>query len=705
LEAIDGVVERVRFHNAASGFTVLIATVNGETQTLQGELATHVEKGARFSAIGQWYDDRKYGRQFRFASLEVEPPSGNDEVIARLKTYPGIGQATAERIVEQLGDRTWETLDTNPGTLRHIPGIGPKALAKIKEHHARQGGPLGKVRTRLITVGAPQSLARHIYDAYGDRALEMLDDYPYRVAAKVERFGFRLAERFARSTGLDPENADRVEAGVVHALRVRRVAGHCCMPARDLTRESMGLLSVSERAVDDAVERLLDHGSIRYQHEMVFLAGTAVIEGRVAQAILSLTRPVRAVLDASRVPSHLSEGQREAVEAVAASGVTILTGGPGTGKSTVVGAVIEMAERAGIRVTLCAPTGRAAKRITEATGREASTIHRLLRPIAGSLEFYHGRANPLPVSLVVVDEVSMLDLELADSLLGALTADHRLLLVGDADQLPSIGHGNLLTDLIDAAEDGANIALVRLDQIFRQAQGSTIIANARRILAGLAPISDTPTGALGQFYTVEADTPEDAQAKIIRMTTERIAKAYGLDPRTDVQILCPVHRGHAGVEAFNGVLQRLYNNGTRTSFWGAKDRRFCVADRVMQIRNDYERNVFNGDIGTVSKIDGDDMIVDFDGAPKSYKRFDLGLLQLAYAMTIHKSQGGEFPAVLIPVLRTSWTLDRQLLYTAVTRARDLCILTGHVDAIQRAAETLQPRRWTRLTQRILTSDG
>lgn len=702
LEIIEGTIDGVRFRAAESGFTVLLATVGKDEISLVGELAGTIEKGALFRAHGYWQDDRRHGRQFKFEIFEAKAPTSADQMVARLKTYPGIGGSTAEKIVDQLGERTWEVMDRDIDVLLHIPGIGPKALARIRAHHHRQSGPVAQLKHRLIAVRAPPSLAKGIHEAFGDGAVAMLDDHPFEVAQRVERFGFGLAERFARSTGLDPEDRERVEAGIIHTMRSQRGDGHCGMPPDELEETAaVRTLNVRRAIVDEAIERLVCRGTLRYTAGLLMLSGMDSVEARVARSILALAKPVRVVWDA-QAPDHFSAGQYEALEAVARSGVTVLTGGPGTGKSTAVAAVLEMAERAGCSVTLCAPTGRAAKRMTETTGHAASTIHRLLRPIPGTKGFHHDEGNPLPGGLVIVDEFSMVDIDLADALLAALTQDHRLLLVGDVDQLPSVGPGNLLQDIIDAA-DSANIAVVRLEQVFRQDAGSTIISNAHRLLDGLEPVSDPrERGSAGQFYVLGASTPETAHETIVKMATVNIPVAYGIEP-TDIQVLSPVHRGPAGTEAFNAKLQLRHAGRHSESFWGAggRGRRFCVGDRIMQVRNDYERNVFNGDIGFVREFDDTFLTVDFDGAIKKYKRYDAKALELAYAMTIHKSQGGEFPAVLIPVLRNNARmLTRNLLYTAITRAKRLCVLVGHRDAIARAVNTLATRRWTGLRHRL-----
>jgi exodeoxyribonuclease V alpha subunit len=699
LDTIEGVVETVRYWNADSGFTVLVTTVADREEIVVGERETGVEKGAKFVAHGRWSAHPKHGRQFGFEALEVLPPSTTEQVIARLKTYPGIGQSTAERIVEQLGERTWEILDRDIEVLEHIPGIGPAALRKIKEHHRKQSGALAKLRNRLIELGLAPGLAKAIHEEFGEYSVQMLDDYPYRVARKVSRVSFAHAEKIARATGIDRRNHDRVDAGVVDELRAAlRGDGDCCLPGPELSGRSARKLGLDEDHVDAGIERLLEHGALELHSGMVFLGGVDRLEQRVADAISMLAKSARVVLFTGTVGNDLAEGQRAAVEMVARSGVTVLTGGPGTGKSRTVAAVLDLARSAGIDVHLCAPTGRAARRLTEATGKTASTIHRLLRPTPGG-GFHHGSAHPLPPGLVVVDEMSMVDLDLADALLSALDERHRLLLVGDVDQLPAVGAGDVLRDIISAAEAGANISVVRLTEVFRQEDGSTIVDNAHRLLRGEDLVSDPSSrGAGGQFYIIPCAEPKQAQRKIVHLAASRIPAAYDLDPAEEVQILCPTHKGDAGVEAFNARLQQTYNRN-QPAFYGAQGRRFCVGDRVMQMRNDYERNVFNGDVGFVARIAEKEVAVDFDGSVKTYKRYDSRALQLAYAMTIHKSQGGEFPAVIIPVFR-SRMLDRQLLYTAITRARRLCVIVGRVEEIRRAVRAESRRRCTRLAERL-----
>lgn len=705
-QTIEGVVGTVRYRSAETRYTVLVTTVDGDEVIVVGERDAAVERGTRFTAHGRWTDHPKHGRQFQFETLEVAAPTTAEQIVARLMTYPGVGRATAETIVQQFGEQTWEIMHRNITDLLHIPGIGKAALAKIRAHHEGQHGPVSKIRNRLIELGLPPTLAKSIHAEYGDYSIQMLHDYPYAVARKIPRFGFETAEKLARTTGLDPEDEQRIDAGIIHAMHGLRPYGHTCAPRQPVKDEADRIFrsreagAVSRAAIDVGVEHLLEQGALRERHEMLFLRGVDMLEERVAGRIRALCRPV-SVWDVNEPGAGLSAGQREALTSIASSGVTIVTGGPGTGKSTLVGVVLDLASRAGVDVTLCAPTGRAQRRLTETTGRSASTIHRLLRvtPDGG---FHHNEGNPLRPGLIVVDEASMLDLELADALLVALTREHRLLLVGDVDQLPSVGAGDVLRDMIDAASTGANISVVRLREVFRQDDGSSITTNAHRLLRGEELVSDDPRlGCDGQFYILPTSTPEKAQRKILDLASIRIPNAYDVEPE-DVQVLCPMHKGAVGIEVFNQKLQHRYRRNAH-AFYAAQGRRFCVGDRIMQTRNDYERNVFNGDLGTVVDFGDKSIVVDFDGAQKTYERYHARHLQLAYAMTIHKSQGGEFPAVVVPVFRSRmWTAN--LLYTAITRAQRLCILVGRPEEISRAVRTGSTKRWTRLAERLTAAE-
>lgn len=721
LDTIHGTVEATRFRNDENGYTIMVAHVEGEGVVgVVGELAAQVADGLDFEARGQWGWHATHGRQFRFGALTILPPSTKKQILARLVTYPGIGPSTADRIVEEFGEDTWRVMDEEIDRLAKVRGIGAKGLAKIKDHHALQCGPVADLQNRLIELGVRPRLALRIHEVFGDESLEVLEQHPFRIAAKVEGFGFSTANRISLAAGLDPASHERVDAGILHALSEARNEGHCALPDAELIDAATRILGRLRRdIVEDGVMRLTKAGELRLYDGLLFTSRMSWTEQAVTNAVGRLSTSVHAVWDPGDLPANLSAGQVEAVEAVCRAGMVIITGGPGTGKSTVVDNVIKVAVREGERIILCAPTGRAAKRLTETTGHEAKTIHRLLGTIPGTMSFRHDAQNPLPPGLVVIDEFSMVDARLAESLFAALTPAHRVLIVGDADQLPSVGPGNVLRDMIEALDrEGSPVPVVRLTEVFRQASGSPIIANAHRINSGRELVPDPPSrGSDGEFFVIRVSSPVAAHDRIVEMATRRIPAAYGLDAMTEVQILCPMNSKRAGAvrtDQFNETLQRLYTAREGVEGFGFEGKRFNLGDRVMQTKNDYDRNVFNGDIGTVIEVDarrpeveGPAIVVDFDGLEAAYGRGDLGPLRLSYAMSIHKSQGSEFPAVLIPILSChKWMLRRNLLYTAVTRARRLCVIVGEEKAIAQAIATADAsKRWTGLAQRIREALG
>lgn len=726
LELLEGVVERTVYHSAETRWTVLRVHVSGETTlvTLVGP-SSGVEDGADISAHGRWTTHPTHGRQFRFEHVKIRRPTTVGQIQARLRTYPGIKEVMAERIVKRFGADTLDILDQHPRRLLEVTGLGEKTLASITEHHELRQGPVADLENRLLELEVSPRLGQSLHRRYGDQAQAMLEHHPYRLAREVHGIGFATADKIARALGTDPNSDERVDAGIVHALERAKNEGHCALPPGRLLDQARSVLSLPPDRIEAGIDRLIDEGELIPRlrplaagesgpEELYFLRRFDEAEDNLVEALLALALAPCEAWPVGELPDHLSPGQRRAVAAVAERGVTILTGGPGTGKSTVVANVIAVAQQAGEPLLLAAPTGRAAKRLEQATSQPASTVHRLLEVRPDTGEFHYCANNPLPSGLVVIDESSMLDLELAESLITALTPQNRLLLVGDADQLPSVGPGNVLRDLIRAAEtpgpDGGPgpIPVVRLDTIFRQQEGSTIVSNAHRVLHGqpLAP-DDASRGAEGEFFVLRAGDAERTHDKIVEMAADRIPAAYGFDRVSEIQVLCPMHKGRAGTEAFNRTLQQRYTGDNEgLDMLGPKGpdtRTFRLGDRVMQIRNDYERGVFNGDIGVVQRINAGAgrLSVDFDGSMASYERKDLGALRLAYAISIHKSQGSEFPAVLIPLLSEHHVmLRRNLLYTAITRARRLCVLVGDPRAIERAIRRADAaRRWTGLAER------
>ncbi len=709
-QALDGTVARVVYRDPGSAYTVLRLKVDG-APVLQAAVgrAPELDEGATVHLEGHWVEHPTHGRQFQFERVQVKAPVTSEGIERRLRRYPGIGPTTAARVVQHFGADALRVLDEDPARLLEVPGLGERSLERIVAYHQAHQGPLARIEARLLELGLTPHLAEAIHHRYGDDALDVLAREPYRLARDVRGVGFLTADKIARAHGVGLDSPERVEAGLLYALERAEGEGHCALPVPDLVRDSARLLQVPPEDTLRGLERLCEAAHLVVADDvapepLVYRHPMWVVEDQIAQILADLAGTPVTPWAVEALPGHLGPGQAQAVRAVAAHRVVLLTGGPGTGKSTVVHTVIELARRNDCEVLLCAPTGRAAKRLEQATGHEARTVHRLLEIQPEDGGFVHGRDDPLPPGLVVVDEASMLDVWLARALLAALDDGHRLLLVGDADQLPSVGPGNVLRDVLEAAAAAPEVMpVVRLHQVFRQAEGSSIVANAHRILAGERPHPDAPGGE-GEFFVVRPRDVEHAQALVLRTVTERIPRVFGLDPRTEVQVLTPMHRGAVGTEALNRLLQaHLTGTGTGLTAPGG-GRTFHVGDRVMHTRNDYERGVFNGDVGVVARVDPErrELVVDMDGSRVRYEHGDLSALQLAYAVSIHKSQGSEFPAVVVVLMPDHHVmLRRNLLYTAVTRARRLCVLVADPRAIDRALRRADAaRRHTGLAARL-----
>lgn len=710
---LAGTVERVVYHDERTRYTVMRVAVSGRAElvTVVGRTVAP-EIGAQITVHGDWDNHPSHGRQLAFTRIVFEVPTTLAGIERRLTRYPGVKDVMAARIVARFGLDTLTVLQDQPRRLLEVEGIGQRTLDKILEYHTNQVGPLAQLEAQLLELDLPAYLGRAIFDRFSDDAIMVVRSQPYRLAREVRGIGFTTADRMARALGVAPDSDERVEAGLLHSMEMAEQDGNCALPIEQLVKKAAQVLGVDEELVRQAGERLVHAGDLVLEHgndgtPLCFSPQLVAAERAVAEALAMLISAEHPRWQMRELPPHLSRGQVEAVQAIADHGVVVLTGGPGTGKSTVVREILGLARAHDQELILCAPTGRAAKRLEQAAGHEARTIHRLLEFQPETGRFAHGPQDPLPPGLVVVDESSMLDVALAQALLGALTDRHRLLLVGDADQLPSVGPGNVLADIITAATSpGSPIACVRLDEVFRQARGSTIVDNAHRMLRG-EPLR-TDEGASGEFFVIPARNAEHAHELCVRLATERIPTAYGLDGATEVQVLCPMHKGRAGTEALNEALQTKHTAGMPelevTSGRGQVLRRFRVGDRVMQTKNDYGKNVFNGDVGVVCAVDRElgTVTVDMDGTKVAYLGNEALVLGLAYACSIHKSQGSEFPAVIVTILPEHQVmLRRNLLYTAITRARRLCVLVGEPRAIDQAiARTDRARRHTGLARRI-----
>jgi exodeoxyribonuclease V alpha subunit len=733
VETLEGVVERVTYYNPENGYSVIrLAPARARRSlnpaddliTVVGNLP-EVQPGEHLRLAGQWANHADYGRQFRAEKCEQTLPATVDGIRRYLGSglIKGIGPKTAEKIVGAFGAETLYVIDSEPQRLREVPDIGEKRYQLITAAWETQKA-IKDVMVFLQSHGVSTALAIKIYKQYGDESLKVVQTEPYRLARDIWGIGFKTADKIARALGLPHDSPARIDAGVAHTLSELADDGHVYAPQSELLRASAELLEVPAELVPAALERLEADGRIRretlpgatesavyltpFYHAEVnaaarlkALLGAPDLFGQRASRLQDFANADWGALlsSASSTPSvdSLSAEQRAAVQTALTSKVCVLTGGPGTGKTTSLRAVMQLLERGRHPVALASPTGRAAKRLSEATGRSAQTLHRLLgfSPLDG---FTFDEGHRLPAHMVVVDEVSMLDLLLFNNLLKAVDPAAHLLLVGDVDQLPSVGAGDVLRDLVRSGR----VPVVRLTQIFRQAADSHIITNAHRVNHGEFPLFEK--GSRDFFLFAEEDA-EAAAERVVDVVAHRIPGKFGLNPLTDVQVLAPMRRGSAGVVTLNARLQAALNPpapGKAERQMGGRILR--VGDRVMQIRNNYQKEVFNGDIGGVVDVDAESqtLTVEFDGRPVLYDWADADELQHAFAVSIHKSQGSEFPAVVVPLLTQHYVmLQRNLLYTAITRARQLCVIVGTRKAISIAVRNAAvAQRWSGLGARL-----
>ncbi|WP_327392224.1 MULTISPECIES: ATP-dependent RecD-like DNA helicase [unclassified Streptomyces] len=726
---LEGVLERITYANEDNGYTVARVDTGrgGELLTVVGALLG-AQAGESLRMEGRWGSHPQYGRQFHVDNYVTVLPA----TIQGIRRYlgsglvKGVGPRIADRIVTHFGVDTLEVIEADPKKLIEVPGLGPKRTKLIAAAWEEQKA-IKEVMVFLQGVGVSTSIAVRIYKQYGDASISVVRGNPYRLAADVWGIGFLTADRIAQSVGIPHDSPERVKAGLRHALSQSADQGHCYLPEERLLSDAVKLLQVDTGLVIDCLGELAgeEEGVVREpvpdpEDPSRTLNAVYLIPFHRAEIALAaqLQRLLRTPEDrlpafqdvdwdkalgwlATRTGAELAPEQREAVRLALTRKVAVLTGGPGCGKSFTVRSVVELAAAKQARVLLAAPTGRAARRLSELTGAEASTVHRLLELKPGGDAAYD-RDRPLEADLVVVDEASMLDLLLANKLLKAVPPGAHLLLVGDVDQLPSVGAGEVLRDLL---AEGGPVPAVRLRRIFRQAQQSGVVTNAHRINSGAPPLTQ---GMSDFFLFVEEDT-EAAGALTVDVAARRLPAKFGLDPRRDVQVLAPMHRGPAGAGALNGLLQQAVTParpGLPEKRFGG--RVFRVGDKVTQIRNNYEKGangVFNGTVGVVTALNPDDQrltVLTEEDEEVGYDFDELDELAHAYAVTIHRSQGSEYPAVVIPVTTGAWMmLQRNLLYTAVTRAKRLVVLVGSRRALGQAVRTVSAgRRCTALDHRL-----
>jgi len=712
---LDGTVAGIVFRNEATAFTVArFVTAANKQETICGELF-EVDEGTPLKLRGQWVEDRKWGRQFKVASFQFDSPRtlvGIERFLGSGR-IPGIGPGLAKRLVAKFGKDTLEVIERTPARLAEVIGIGAQRAAKIAEAFAAQRH-IQDVMVFLLGHGVPPAFAARIYKRYGADAIHVVRQNPYRLAHEVWGIGFRTADSIAEKLGIPRDAPQRLEAGLLHALEVAVEDGNLHVPDEELIARAAELLQVAAEQLPPRLaaleashlvvrEVLGDRGACSSLPEL----HDAEVEAanRLAALACAHARPISVDIGAAihafeaLTTVALAVQQHRAVEAALRDTCTVITGGPGVGKTTIVKAIVHIARAGRKRVALAAPTGRAAKRLAEATGVEAMTIHRLLeyQPRAGG--FQRTPEHPLEVDVLVVDEASMVDIALFRALLAALVPGAQLVLVGDVDQLPSVGPGNVLGDVI--ASGAATV--IRLTEIFRQAAASRIVVSAHRINAGELPELDAPAST-SDFYFIQREDAAAARATIVELVAERIPARFGLDAITDVQVLTPMHRGELGTAALNRALQERLDPPGDGPELARGDRAFRRGDKVMQLRNDYDRNVFNGDIGVIESVDpeGGVIRVDFDGRVATYERAELDQLVHAYAVSVHKSQGSEYPAVVIALAGQHFMmLQRSLLYTAVTRGKRLVVIVGSKRAVALAVKNADARRrYTYLAERV-----
>ena len=708
---LSGQVEKVIFQNEENGFqVVLVRDPQGTFHCACGNLSG-VSPGQGVELKGHWEFHPDHGRRFRVTSCIFSLPATLDGIEKYLASgaIKGIGEKYAKAIVDTFGTETLQILDNATSRLKEVPGLGRKRIEAIKKAWHESAGKRS-LQMYMQSLGITPAYFNRIYTLYGDQAGEILRKNPYQLAADVDGIGFLTADKIAANSGIGKNDPQRLISGVTYGLGQIRTSGHVCMPEEEFRKKLCELLDLDETGAAEAVKlsvqaqkaviasgpdgqpMIYEPGLLRCEQELPLLAANLIFTKRHYGEWLLKYRPLP--------DSKFSDEQLAAVERAGKCAVSIITGGPGVGKTTVVGEIVRRARAARLNLVLAAPTGRAAKRLSETTGVSAATLHRLLKWDPGKRQFVHNRKNPLPQQLFVLDEVSMLDLPLAVAFFRAVRPGAAVILVGDADQLPSVGPGMVLNDFIACGE----IPVSRLTKIFRQGSGSGIIHAAHDVNAGKVPeIPRTPSDRPTDFYWIEKDDPEEAAQLIERLVLDRIPKRFGFDPKNDIQVLSPMNRGVCGTIQLNERLQSLLN--PEKAGFRSGDRIFHVGDKVMQISNNYDKGVFNGDMGVILSIHHAENTfkVRYDLNDVEYNFTEAVQLNPAYAVTVHKSQGSEFPVVVMPMLTQHFMmLQRNLLYTGMTRAKKLMVLIASRKAVGMAVRNfVREPRHTLLRERLI----
>jgi exodeoxyribonuclease V alpha subunit len=715
---ISGVLEKITYLNEENGFVVARLQEKGKKDltTIVGNLSG-IHPGESLKLVGKWVQNRRFGEQFQVETFEMMVPATVQGIRKYLSSglIKGIGPVMAGRIVDLFDLGTLEIIETTPDRLSEVEGVGPKRIAMITEAWKEQR----EVKDIMIFLqghGVSAAYSAKIYKQYGNQSIQRVRENPYRLSQDIHGIGFVTADRIAQHLGISPHSLIRARAGLIYVLKELAEDGHVCYLETDLVQKAEEMLKVDGEIIIQATKDLFREKEIFIETvdrerglKAVYLAPLYHAEAGSADRLKRLMefpsniRPIHEEKALQwieeRLNIELAPKQKEAILAGARSKVMVITGGPGTGKTTIITAILRILQGLKLRILLAAPTGRAAKRMSEATGWEARTIHRLLEYSPRKGDFKKDQENPLEADVVIIDETSMVDILLMDHLLRAVSPSTHLILVGDVDQLPSVGPGNVLKDIIDSGL----FPVVRLTEIFRQAQKSAIVMNAHRIHQGEFPILlglDHKEGT--DFYFIEEEDPEKVLERMIGLYAEEIPRRFGFHPIKEIQVLTPMHRGILGDLNLNLELQKRLNPEPAGITYGSMT--FRLHDKVMQISNNYEKDVFNGDIGWISRINQEDreVVVDFDGRLIPYASSELDEIVLAYAISVHKSQGSEYPAVILPLTTQHYLLlQRNLIYTGITRAKKLMVLIGSKKALGIAIHHNKPRsRYTYLSVRL-----